>query len=171
MLTFATQKCDHKFCTDCLQQHIQIKVGQKVLDVPCPDTHCNRKLDPDTLCEVGREVDVARLEAQRKEMILHQHENYRVCTAQNCWGGQVGFFFLLLPPPCLCLVPGDVDWPCFIAIVSLDPRPKIGDDCQVPSVWPSQLLLSQGSLSQGPDLRRVPRHQLGVAQANFQALS
>jgi len=94
-LMFATQRCDHQFCVECLKQHIQSKVEMKELDVPCPDTNCRRKLDPDTLRQAGREVDVAKLEAQRKDKIIHQDPNFRACTAPGCWGGQVCSLALL----------------------------------------------------------------------------
>ncbi|KAJ4952882.1 hypothetical protein NE237_029714 [Protea cynaroides] len=39
-------RCAHPFCTDCIAKYIEVKVEERVAQVPCPSLNCEELLDP-----------------------------------------------------------------------------------------------------------------------------
>jgi len=85
--------CSHKFCRDCLQQYLQVKIGEGtggVKRIRCPSPSCPTELTPDEIKQLVSSEDYAKYERFNLEAVLETIPDLRWCPKPNCKNAMIG---------------------------------------------------------------------------------
>ncbi|CAI9267633.1 unnamed protein product [Lactuca saligna] len=75
--------CGHQFCSDCIREHVSVKIKENMAEVKCPDPKCKRLIGPE-LCGsiVPKEVLERWEDALCESLILGTQKFY--CPFKDC---------------------------------------------------------------------------------------
>ncbi|KAJ0794440.1 putative transcription factor C2H2 family [Helianthus annuus] len=75
--------CGHIFCSDCIGQHVAVKIKENVTKVKCPDPKCKRVIGPEACRSIVPKEVLERWESILCESVIMESQKF-YCPFKDC---------------------------------------------------------------------------------------
>ncbi|KAM0001198.1 putative transcription factor C2H2 family [Helianthus debilis subsp. tardiflorus] len=78
-----TRVCGHLFCSDCISQHVAVKIKENVTKVKCPDPKCKGVIGPEACRSIVPKEVLERWESILCESLIMESQKF-YCPFKDC---------------------------------------------------------------------------------------